>query len=368
MYSASVQVKLEGIPAGEPGTDATLRTIGRLVKAALRDPRIRHLALDILRQRNADSIQPLSSIRAIYNWIKANIRYVLDPINVETVQAPEVTLELGAGDCDDHAALLAALCMSVGIPVRFVVLGSSPSTFEHIYPEAQANGKWVPADTASALPFGIVPRMPVKKVYAYTGEPSMLHRYQGLSTYSVAWQSGDLQNVAYLATMDKLLSNWKTGRINRADLQSYLRVIDEGNSPFRGTIFDTAIRKGVSDFLDYVKRNALISTKPPTTMDGMYGLNGFFGSIVDAVKSGVNWVVDQGKKFVQGVKVTPPSVSVQPGQITVPQVTVQAQPGQFAEAAKSGVQTFTSSPWAWAALALAGGIVLTKVLGSKRAA
>jgi len=50
----------------------------------------------------------------IYDWISENIAYVSDPNSMESVYHPSETLKSGAGDCDDHAVLLASMLESIG--------------------------------------------------------------------------------------------------------------------------------------------------------------------------------------------------------------------------------------------------------------
>jgi len=96
----------------------------------------------------------------IFNYVKNNVRYEFDPLDIEYVTYPSKMIERinitrrgkngnACGDCDDHAILLASLLVSVGIPARFVVISqSSDSDFHHIYTEAYniQTGNWIPLD------------------------------------------------------------------------------------------------------------------------------------------------------------------------------------------------------------------------------
>lgn len=165
-----MEYSLREIPAGQAGTDATVAELTQLVSDAIHRPDVRLVAIDILRKAGVDTRDHRQVAAALYSWVQENIRYLNDPFNVETIQAPEVTLEVGAGDCDDHSALMAALAMSVGIPARFQVVGMDPDAFMHIYPELNIGGRWLPADTTESYGFGVMPvEFPSQKTYSLGG-------------------------------------------------------------------------------------------------------------------------------------------------------------------------------------------------------
>jgi transglutaminase-like putative cysteine protease len=86
-------------------------------------------------------------------FVRDRIRYRLDPVNIERVQDPWRTLQIGSGDCDDKCVLLAALCAAIGHVPRFVVQAQQPSQFDHVYCEIWlASRGWLAADpTADGL-------------------------------------------------------------------------------------------------------------------------------------------------------------------------------------------------------------------------
>jgi transglutaminase-like putative cysteine protease len=57
---------------------------------------------------------------AVFDFVRGAIRYVPDPRGIDYVAPPLETMEIGGGDCDDHAVLVSSLCESVGIPTRIV--------------------------------------------------------------------------------------------------------------------------------------------------------------------------------------------------------------------------------------------------------
>lgn len=97
--------------------------------------------------------------KAVYYFVRDRIEYVNDP-GSEFVKEPLYTLEVGAGDCDDHAVLLASLLRSIGFETRFVFI-TNHVYIQALIPEAlkryQSSG-WVNLDsTCSNCEFGELP-------------------------------------------------------------------------------------------------------------------------------------------------------------------------------------------------------------------
>lgn len=93
-------------------------------------PEIRVAALEAVR----GSVKNLNEIDYVLAWVKKHIEFRGE--NAETLQSPAVTLELGAGDCDDHSTLIAALLRSLGYNVQFKTVATSvsdPTQFSHVY-------------------------------------------------------------------------------------------------------------------------------------------------------------------------------------------------------------------------------------------
>ena len=160
-----MKFQLHTISSGEAGTDSTVGIMADLVNASLKRPTIRLLTHRILLKSNLSSRDETAVVRAVYNWVKKNIRYVKDPIGVETIQSPEITLRVRAGDCDDHAVLVSAMLKSVGIPVRYSVIGKSRDQFSHINLESFVSNRWTPTDTTIAGPMGRMASLPARKIY-----------------------------------------------------------------------------------------------------------------------------------------------------------------------------------------------------------
>lgn len=152
------------LPPGSAGTRATLDLMRRLVARYKRSDAVRSVALALTRGLPPKNYT--AEVRAVFEFVRDRIRYVRDVIGVETLQTPDVTLDLEAGDCDDKATLLASLLASIGHRSRFVAVGyTQPGAFQHVYLETLIGQRWVPLDaTVSSAVVGWAPRTPVTRM------------------------------------------------------------------------------------------------------------------------------------------------------------------------------------------------------------
>ncbi len=155
---------LLGIPDGGRGTRATLQIMARLVRESRANGEIRGQAreiVDLLPQKAWRA-----QVRAIFYFVRDQVRYLSDPVDLERVAAPEVTLNERAGDCDDKSVLLAALLASIGHPSRFVAVGfDAPGVFDHVYVETLAgDNEWIPLDATENVEPGWAPPNPVARM------------------------------------------------------------------------------------------------------------------------------------------------------------------------------------------------------------
>ena len=140
-------------------TDYTVNAMRAAAVRASQDPEIRSFARRIV--ADVESRDYFTEAAALCNWVKENIRFTRDTFKLETLQTPAVTLSERAGDCDDMAALLAALAMSIGHKARFKVIGTNQPS--HVYTEIYVDGRWVVFDPAE--PPGITTPPPGYKNY-----------------------------------------------------------------------------------------------------------------------------------------------------------------------------------------------------------
>jgi hypothetical protein len=160
------------IPSGYHGTLRTVTRMKALIRAGARDFYVRQKAIDILLERRVRAKDFLGEIRALFEWVRRNVRYTKDPFRVEVLHSPRRMLELRAGDCDDVTVLLGAMLMAVGHPVRLVVVGPDPlrpRLFSHVYLEVRYRDRWLPLDATASHPMGWAPGASTKQVFAVEG-------------------------------------------------------------------------------------------------------------------------------------------------------------------------------------------------------
>ncbi len=138
---------------GDPGIEATLRHMRRLVLDSATSPVVIEWAQGVVRflpERDPDG-----AARAFLSWVRANVRYTEDPVDVEVIKTPEALLletrlrGRGAGDCDDEVTLLAAGLNAVGIPTEFIVLAAdemAPNDFSHVLLQYAGSSGWTTVD------------------------------------------------------------------------------------------------------------------------------------------------------------------------------------------------------------------------------
>ena len=157
---ASHPSRVISIPDGVAGTRETLKLMADIVRSYKKDSTIRQMAGDLVQYCPSQSF--MQEVKAIFQWVKNNVRYLQDVNEIETLQTPDVTLNIRRGDCDDHSVLLASLLESIGHPCRFIALGySQPGQFEHVYTQTLVGTDWVGLDsTVSASFAGWCPEPP----------------------------------------------------------------------------------------------------------------------------------------------------------------------------------------------------------------
>lgn len=133
------------LKAGDAGVARTVRYMYAFVagREGAANPQIRQKALEITSQ--VRSHDKNGEIRAIFEWVKSNIKFRGE--YKETLQTPVVTLQVGAGDCDDHSTLLAALLQSIGHKTRFQTVATRGQDFSHVYCEVLTPRGWTALDT-----------------------------------------------------------------------------------------------------------------------------------------------------------------------------------------------------------------------------
>ena len=84
--------KLLQTPGGDGGVRVTLAHMQKFVQDGKRDARVRQQALMLT--RNLLQKDWRGEIKALFNYVKYEIRYIKDIRGVETLQTPAATMEL----------------------------------------------------------------------------------------------------------------------------------------------------------------------------------------------------------------------------------------------------------------------------------
>jgi predicted transglutaminase-like cysteine proteinase len=152
---------------GDAGVDQTIRAMRSLIDAGKKDPGIHELAACILRQSHVRAFDLMGEARAVYEWVRRNVRFTRDVYGKETLHAAPDVVRLGIGDCDDFTILMCSLLGTIGHQTRIVTIAGhaeDPGQFSHVYPEVCISGRWVPMDAARRAPrLGLAPKLYFRK-------------------------------------------------------------------------------------------------------------------------------------------------------------------------------------------------------------
>lgn len=100
----------------------------------IQDPKIQQLASRIMEEYDVPARDWEGESRAVFEWVRTNIRYTRDPEGLELFRKPLRTVQLGIADCDDMSILICALLGTIGHRLVLRVIGVTANEPEHIYP------------------------------------------------------------------------------------------------------------------------------------------------------------------------------------------------------------------------------------------
>jgi transglutaminase-like putative cysteine protease len=167
------RIQVVHVPQGSRGTLVTARIIARLIREGAKDFYVRQKAIEIFRTHRVRPKDRAEEVRALFDWVRRNIRYTRDVFRTELLHSARRMLELRAGDCDDMSILLGAMLVSTGHPVRLVLAGfraNKPQGYSHIYPEVNVRGWWIPVDATLDRPMGSAAPAIWKRICELDGE------------------------------------------------------------------------------------------------------------------------------------------------------------------------------------------------------
>lgn len=145
-----------GIDEGREGIRQTMLLMRDIARRYKSDPTIVLKARELTAGLGAKNYY--GEIRALHQFVRDSIRYVKDPLGVETIITPDKLLQIGQGDCDDKATLLASLLESIGHPARYVAVGFSPGDYSHVFVQTRAGAGWLNLETTEPVAPGWGPR------------------------------------------------------------------------------------------------------------------------------------------------------------------------------------------------------------------
>ena len=137
---------------GDAGTGQTIDIMRKLAEEASGDAQFLRFVIDTVRA--VPAYDDMGEVRAIFDWVRRNIRFTKDPLTKEKLTPPMDLLDLRAGDCDDISTLMAAMLLAIGYPAKFVTAAAddaAPNDFSHVYVKAEVppgSGNWVALDAA----------------------------------------------------------------------------------------------------------------------------------------------------------------------------------------------------------------------------
>lgn len=163
---------------GDPAIFKTIKHMQRLAfgPEGVGHPQVRIAAIEAVR----GAIKNVDEIDHVLAWVKRNIEFRGE--HAETLQSPVVTLQLAAGDCDDHSTLVAAMLSSIGYKTAFRTVATSPNDpqFSHVYAVVRdkRSPRWIAIDTTVGQSYaGWEPPM-IYRQRTYPTRPGMGDTFQ----------------------------------------------------------------------------------------------------------------------------------------------------------------------------------------------
>lgn len=159
-----VTTTLTYLPRGQKGTVQTLRLMAHYCRRDAASSQLRAIAHKIIGNVSGHDFN--GEIRALFSFVREQIIYRKDPMEVERVQDALRTLQFGSGDCDDKVTLLVTLMAICGHRARFCVSGKAPGVWSHVYCEVMTPQGWLPLDpTPERAQLGWETTAPAKGVF-----------------------------------------------------------------------------------------------------------------------------------------------------------------------------------------------------------
>lgn len=156
------------IPNGIQGTAQTIAMMQKMVGGAKRDDNVRQVVGQAIQKCTPKDY--FGYAKALYEWVRDNIKYAYDPHNCEYLESPRRVLKNKIADCDSQDMLLCSMFEQVGLQSQFVTIKADPNRqdeYTHVYTRVMIpKVGWVVADPI--MPdkwFGWEPPYPEGKRY-----------------------------------------------------------------------------------------------------------------------------------------------------------------------------------------------------------
>ena len=133
--------QIKQVSNGLNGNIDTIEVMRKMARDYSRHDLVKRLATNIIHYYKIPSHHYFEEARAIGQFVKEHVRYVKDPVGMESLQAPDMMIRMmeesgyAMGDCDDMSLLIASLLMSIGIHPKFRAVRYHPNCphYNHIY-------------------------------------------------------------------------------------------------------------------------------------------------------------------------------------------------------------------------------------------
>jgi hypothetical protein len=161
--SLTQPVRIEPLGFGHIVTTNTMNRMRQIIIDSIHNYYVRMWAEKLIGYATDD----YEKVESIYNFIVNHCRYVQDPIGLELLKTPIVSLETlemyqsPAIDCDDGTILIGSLVMSIGVPYALRAVGFNNDDYSHVYGLVYFNDKgWVPVDFVVGKKGGVMGEEP----------------------------------------------------------------------------------------------------------------------------------------------------------------------------------------------------------------
>lgn len=145
---------VQPLASGRAGAVQVMQIMAQQSADAARDPGLLAIARGFITGKIT------TTLRAVQFWVQTHVPYSPDNMGEEDLYHPLALLQnvrtIGrGGDCDDHASLVAAFLLALGIPCRFKAVALQwPDIFDHVFCQAFDGQQWVTLETIRPYALG----------------------------------------------------------------------------------------------------------------------------------------------------------------------------------------------------------------------